>query len=103
MNQDLEKLKELQKLDLEIAVLKAEVAAVPKRVTQLESKLSSAISRVEKAKAAIKNNELARRNHEHEIQTENNKIIKLREQSSSVKTNEQYKALLHEIEFAEKS
>ncbi len=103
MNADLEKLKELQQLDLAIAALKAEVAAVPKRVQQIETKLSSAKKRVDDAKAAIKANELERRNHEHEIQSENNKIIKFREQSSSVKTNEQYKALLSEIAHAEQA
>lgn len=103
MNPDLERLKELQQLDTAIAGLKAEVAAIPKRVQQIETKLSSAKKRVEDAKAAIKANELERRNHEHEIQSENNKIVKFREQSSSVKTNEQYKALLSEIAHAEQS
>jgi predicted nucleic acid-binding Zn-ribbon protein len=103
MNPDLEKLKELQKLDLAIVALKAQVAAIPKRVQQVESKLASAKKRVDDAKARIKNNELARRNSEHEIQGENNKIIKFREQSSSVKTNEQYKALLSEIAHAEQA
>jgi uncharacterized protein len=103
MNSDLEKLRELQQLDLAITALKNEVTAVPKRVQQIEAKLSSAKKRVEDAKNAVKTNELARRNHEHEIQAENNKIIKFREQSSSVKTNDQYKALLSEIDHAEKS
>jgi len=101
MNSDLEKLKELQQLDLKIAALKAELATIPKRVQKVETKLSSARKRVEDAKAGIKANELARRNFEHEIQGENNKIVKFREQSSSVKTNEQYKALLSEIATAE--
>jgi predicted nucleic acid-binding Zn-ribbon protein len=103
MNSDLEKLRELQQLDLNITALKTEVAAIPKRVQQIETKLSSAKKRVEDAKNAVKANELARRNHEHEIQGENNKIIKFREQSSSVKTNDQYRALLSEIDHAEKS
>jgi uncharacterized protein len=103
MNSDLEKLRELQQLDLAIAALKAEVAAIPKRVQQIETKLSSAKKRVEDSKAAVKANELARRNHEHEIQAENNKISKFRDQSSSVKTNEQYKALLSEIAHAEQA
>ncbi len=103
MNSDLERLKELQQLDTVIASLKAEVTAVPKRVQQIETKLASAKKRVDDAKAAIKANELARRDHEKDIQSENNKIIKFREQSSSVKTNEQYKALLSEIAQAEQA
>ena len=103
MPSDLDKLRELQQVDLAITALKTDVAAIPRRVQQIETKLSSAKKRVEDAKNAIKTNELARRNHEHEIQAENNKIIKFREQSSSVKTNEQYKALLSEIAHAEQA
>jgi predicted nucleic acid-binding Zn-ribbon protein len=103
MTSDLDKLRELQQLDLAISALKADVAAIPKRVQQIETKLASAKKRVEDAKNAVKSNELARRNHEHEIQAENNKITKFREQSSSVKTNEQYKALLSEIAHAEQA
>ena len=43
----------------------------------------------------------ARRKLETEIQDHRQKISKYREQSLAVKTNEQYKALLHEIEFTE--
>ena len=103
MNVDLERLLSLQDVDGRISVLKAEIAALPKRVQQIESKLASARKRVDDAKAAIKANEHARRNHEQDIQSENTKVSKFRDQSSSVKTNEQYKALLHEISFSEQA
>src|SRR5579871_826453 len=102
MNPDLEKLIELEKTDREIARLTEEVAALPRRVAAIEEKLADDKAAVEHAKAAIKNNEAARRKLEAEIQTSQQKIIKYREQSSSVKTNEEYKALMHEVEFAEK-
>lgn len=102
MNRDLEKLIELEKVDREIARLTEEVAALPKRVAAIESKLADDKAAVEKAKAAIKNNEAARRKHEADIQAFQQKIIKYREQSSSVKTNAEYRALMHEVEFAEK-
>ncbi len=101
MNSDLEKLIDLQKVDAEIARLNAEVAALPKRVQAIEAQLADAKSRVEKAKAAIKTNEQARRGFESDIQSQKDKIGKYRDQSSSVKTNEQYKALMQEIQFAE--
>ncbi len=101
MNSELSSLVELQKVDAEIASLKSEIAALPKKVQAIDAKLAKARKRVDDAKAAIKANELSRRNFEHEIQGENTKIIKFREQSSSVKTNEQYKALLSEIAQAE--
>jgi len=40
--------------------------------------------------------------YETSIQDLRGKISKYRDQSLAVKTNDQYKALLHEIQFAEK-
>ncbi len=102
MNADLEKLIELEKVDREISRLSEEIAALPKRVAAIESKLADDKAEVEKAKAAIKANEASRRKHEADIQSFQQKIIKYREQSSSVKTNDEYRALMHEVEFAEK-
>src|SRR5579872_5631978 len=102
MNSDLEKLIELEKADREIGRLNDEVAALPRRVAAIEEKLADDKAAVEHAKTAIKSNEAARRKLESEIQAAQQKIIKYREQSSSVKTNEEYRALMHEVEFAEK-
>jgi predicted nucleic acid-binding Zn-ribbon protein len=102
MNPDLQRLIELDKISQEIARLKDEVAALPKRVAEIETKLSSAKGQVEAAKSAIKTHEANKRKFESDIQDWQQKISKFREQSLSVKTNEQYKALMHEIEFAQK-
>lgn len=102
MNPDLEKLIELEKVDREIVRLTDEVAALPRRVAAIEEKLADDKAAVEHAKAAIKGNEAGRRKLEAEIQTVQQKIVKYREQSSSVKTNEEYRALMHEVQFAEK-
>src|SRR5215471_5456019 len=102
MNADLEKLIELEKADREITRLTEEVASLPRRVAAIEEKLADDKAAVEHAKTAIKTNESARRKLEADIQAAQQKIIKYREQSSSVKTNEEYKALMHEVQFAEK-
>src|SRR5947209_12393451 len=102
MNPDLEKLIELDKVSQEISRLKDEVAALPKKVAEIETKLSAAKAQVDAAKAAIKGQEANKRKFESDIQDWQQKISKFREQSLAVKTNEQYKALMHEIEFAEK-
>lgn len=101
MHSDLEKLIELEKVDREIARLTDEVAALPKRVAAIEEKLADDKASVEKAKAAVKANEAARRKLEGDIQGFQQKIVKYREQSSSVKTNDEYRALMHEVQFAE--
>jgi hypothetical protein len=102
MNQDLEKLIELDKIGQEISRLQDEIAILPKKVAEIEAKLNTAKSQVESARAAIKTQEADKRKHESDIQDWQQKISKFREQSLSVKTNEQYKALMTEIQFAEK-
>lgn len=102
MNADLERLIELEKVDREIVRLSDEVAALPKRVASIEAHLADDKAAVEKAKTAIKANEAGRRKLEADIQGFQQKIVKYREQSSSVKTNDEYRALMHEVQFAEK-
>ena len=101
MPTDLEKLVELQAVDLEIARLNALLAAIPKTIAQIDAKLASTRKRVDDARAAIKAGEAAKRQYEQEIQSLNEKIVKFRGQSSSIKNNEQYRALLSEIAHAE--
>lgn len=101
MPTDLEKLVELQAVDLELVRLNAQLATIPKTIARIDAQLASARKRVEDARAAIKAGETAKRQHEHEIQSLNEKILKFRGQSSSIKNNEQYKALLSEIAHAE--
>lgn len=102
MNPDLEKLIQLQEADRELARLSQEIAALPRRVAAIESKLADAKARAEKARAALKADELSRRQRESEIQGLQQKISKYKEQMLEVKTNEQYKALVHEVEYAER-
>ena len=103
MNAALQSLIELDKINQEIGRLTEEIAGLPKRMAAIETKLARAKSQVETAQTAIKNYDASKRKHESEIQDWQQKIVKYKEQQSSVKTNEQYKALLHEIEFAEKA
>jgi len=98
---DVQKLIELQNADREILRLKDEIAGLPKRVAAIEAKLAATRAALENAKAAIKADEAARRKYETAIRDLQQKISKYRDQSLEVKTNEQYKALLHEIQFAE--
>src|SRR5438132_2053909 len=99
---DIDNLLLLQEADREIRRLNDEVAALPKRVAAIEAKLTGTKASLEKAKAAIKADDAARRKFETAIQDLHQKISKYRDQSLDVKTNEQYRALLHEIQFAEK-
>src|SRR3954462_7418630 len=101
MHPDVEKLLALQDVDREITRLTEEVAALPRRDAEIETKLAGAKAAVEKTKAAMKGNETSRRNFESDIKSTQEKISKYKAQSLDVKTNEQYRALMHEISFAE--
>jgi len=101
MPTDLEKLVELQGVDLEIARLNAQLATIPKTIARIDAQLATARKRVDDARAAIKTGEATKRQYEQEIQSLNEKISRFRGQSSSIKNNEQYKALLSEIAHAE--
>src|SRR4051812_11003709 len=102
MASDVQNLMELQQADKEILRLREEVAALPKRVAVIEQKLAGTKASLEAAKTAVKADEAAKRQFESAIQDLQGKISKYRDQSLAVKTNDQYKALLHEIQFAEK-
>ena len=99
---EIENLLKLQDADKEIRRLQDEIAEFPKRVAAIEQKLAGTKAQLEKAQAAVKADEASRRKYDANITELRTKISKYRDQSLDVKTNEQYKALLHEIQFAEK-
>ena len=99
---EIENLLRLQEADKEIRRLQDEIAELPKRVAAIEHKLADTKAELEKAQGAVKADEAARRKYDTAITDLRSKISKYRDQSLDVKTNEQYKALLHEIQFAEK-
>ena len=101
MLSDVQKLMDLQEADRHILRLKEEIASLPRKVAAIEHKLAGTRATLDNAKTAVKADEAARRKHEAAIQELQGKISKYRDQSLDVKTNEQYKALLHEIQFAE--
>ena len=98
----IENLLRLQDIDKEIRRLQDEVAELPKRVAAIEQKLAGTKAQLDKAQAAVKADEAARRKYDTNIKDLGEKISKYRDQSLAVKTNEQYRALMTEIQFAEK-
>jgi uncharacterized protein len=99
---EIENLLHLQEADKEIRRLQDEIAELPRRVAAIELKLAGTKAQLEKAQTAVKADEAARRKFDTTISDLRGKISKYRDQSLDVKTNDQYKALMHEIQFAEK-
>src|SRR5215470_7114975 len=101
MTSDLQKLIALQAIDLRITALRSEITALPKHVARIEAKLAGSKAKVDSALAAAKADEATRKKHESDIQDQQQKISKYRDQSLNVKTNQEYRALMDEIKFAE--
>jgi uncharacterized protein len=93
---------QLQSLDQRAAALEKEVAALPKHIAAIEKTLETHLRRLEADKAAQVANQKERKKIEGDIQMNEQKISKLRDQMLGAKTNEQYKAFQHEIEYIEK-
>src|SRR6185295_1793757 len=98
MNLDLKQLIRLQAIDLSIQDLRARVDRFPGISKALDEKLKAAQAGVDGAKEKAKSNQGNRKKLESEIGTVESKISKYRDQMMAVKTNEEYRALQHEIE-----
>jgi len=92
---------ELQRVDHQISALRAEIDSYPKRVLEADTKLSGARAEVAAAKETHTKSLTDRKKLEMDVAQWKDRAKKYRDQSGAVKTNEAYKALLHEIANAE--
>ena len=98
---DIQKAIRLQTLDDRIAELTKEIAALPKHIAEIEKKLDAHQRRLDHDKAALIANQKERKKLEGDIQVQEQKASKLRDQMMGAKTNEQYHAFQHEITFCQ--
>ncbi len=101
MTPEIERILRLQSIDTKAAALEKEIATLPKQVAAIERVLESHLRRLEADRAALVANQRERKKLDGDIQTQQQKISKLRDQTLQAKTNEQYRAFQHEIEFCE--
>jgi uncharacterized protein len=101
MHPDLKLAIELQVVEKEIARVSAEIAYLPRHIKEIESKLAGALRQLDADRQALAENQKERRKFDGDISLIQQKISKYKGQIFEVKTNEQYKALQHEIEYAE--
>lgn len=102
MHPDIKLVLDLQHLDQRISGLQKEIAQLPRHVAQIEKALDSHNRRLEADQAALSGNQKERKRLEGEIQVQQQKISKFRDQMLGAKTNEQYRAFQTEIEFCER-
>jgi len=93
---------QLQDLDKRIAELQSEIAALPRHIAVIEKALDAHHRKLEADRAALVANQRERKRLEGEIQEQEQRISKLRDQMLQAKSNEQYAVFRHEIEFCEK-
>ena len=101
MDVQLESLIRLQQVDIKITQLQESIAVLPKQLRSLEEKLEQQKLLSDQADKAVPAEEARRRRLESDRKDQQQKLIKYREQSNSVKTNEQFHALQHEMGFVE--
>src|SRR5437867_3445078 len=92
---------ELQRVDHQIATLRAELETFPKRIREADAKLSLARAELAAAKETHTQGATERKKLEFDVQQWKDRARKYRDQSGAVKTNESFKALQHEIANAE--
>lgn len=95
----LENLIRLQELELDLASLKEKVGQTPEEIAQLDAEIEEHRKAVEKAREAIELSGKLRRQLEAEVDALRNKLSHYQDQLMQVRTNTEYQAMIHEIEF----
>ena len=99
---DLKLVIRLQDIDHRLADLNREITALPKHIAEIEKKLTSHQRKLEADRAALAANQSERKKCELDIQTQEQKISKLKDQMLGAKSNDIYRAFQNEIEFCQK-
>src|SRR2546429_2720160 len=82
---------ELQRVDHQMAVLRAELESFPKRLREADTKLSGARAEIASAKDALAKITTERKKFEFAGQEWKDRVRKYRDQSGAVKTNDAYR------------
>jgi predicted nucleic acid-binding Zn-ribbon protein len=98
---DLKTVVELQQVDLRMAELTALIDSLPAQIQTLQSQLDDFIHAHEERKKRLTANQKERKDLEADIKVIQEKIARHKDQLYQVKTNEQYRAMLKEIEGEE--
>lgn len=101
MYSDLKTLIDLQRVDRQVADLSSQIETFPSKIQAIEKELNDFIHAHEERQQHLSANQKERRDMEGEIQLIRQKISKHKDQLYQVKTNEQYRAMLKEIEGEE--
>ena len=95
---DLERLIQLQDIESRAAVASKAIAEAPARIASLDALLQSATAALATAKQSLTDNQSHRRSIDKDLISAQQRQEKYKEQLMSVKTNDEYRAMQHQIE-----
>lgn len=98
----IEKLLALQERDQRLTAFQNELTRIPEERKSKEKQIADSAARLELAKTRAKQLEVEKRSLETEAQAKRDSITRYKQQQLQTKKNEEYTALAHEIEAAEK-
>lgn len=101
MQKVLQRLLDLQSVDIRLNEVRARLAKFPKRLADVDTRIGAAKADVESSKAAQLTALKERKKYELDVEQWKERVRKYRDQGSQVKTNDAYRALQHEIQMAE--
>lgn len=100
---EIEQLLVLQEKDQRLQSFQRELDAIPKEKEARELQLTASATRLEQSKARSKELEVARKELEGGVESKLTQIGRYKTQQMETRKNEEYQALAHEIETAQKA
>ena len=95
---DLQRLIELQDIESRAAVAQKAIAEAPGRIAALDALLQSSTAALAAAKQSLADNQSHRRSIDKDLISAQQRQEKYKEQLMAVKTNDEYRAMQHQIE-----
>jgi len=99
----IQKLLVLQDRDQRLRAFQTELAHVPEERKAREKQIADSAARLDQAKTRAKEIEATKKNLELEVKGKQDAITRYKQQQLQTRKNEEYSALAHEIEAAEKN
>ena len=93
----------IQELDQRIGELTREIDNLPKHVAAIKARLAAHRQALERTQAILAENGKERRHLESKVGDHKQKIAKLQDQMDGARTNEQFRAFQHEIQFCKEA
>jgi uncharacterized protein len=97
----LQSLIDLQNVDIRLNDVRSRLAKFPKKLAESDARVAASKADLDSSKAAQLATVKDRKKYELDVDSWKEKVRKYRDQTSQIKTNESYRALLHEVQMAE--